>query len=262
MPIISPHAIVESSAELAADVQVGPFCYIGPKVRIYRGCVIENNVTIVGRTVLGENCHVFPMSLIGAPAGDEPVVAQFAARPTDGETIIGPSNSIREHVTIYAGLLQPTRLGSDNLIMIDCHVGEGATIGNHCIFANCTHLDRGAIIEDYIRTSGFAVVAPGVRVGAYTFIAGFTGIDRDSPPFAMVQGHPYRVRGVNTHNLKRCGFGDDDIQSLKDAFREIFNGNDEGYDEKVVHRLAAKTDLNPHVRRVIEALTKPSAGRR
>lgn len=250
MSKISPHAIVEQGAKLAADVQVGPFSYIGPKVKIGPGCIIENNVTVIGQTQLGERNHVFPMAVIGAPTDTGAA----------GKVAIGDANSIREHVTIYGGKSKPTTLGRDNLVMIDCQIGAGAVIGDHCIFANCTHIGAEARIEDYLHTSSFIAVEPGVRVGAYTFIAAFAGIDHDAPPFAMVQGFPFRVRSVNAHKLKRCGFDDKDIQALKEAFREIFNGDDPN--AQAVDEFAARGDLNPHVRHLVESLQASAKGRR
>jgi len=253
MPTISPNAIVAQGAQLAGDVVVGSFSYIGPQVTLSAGCIIENNVSITGRTTLGPRNHVFPMAVIGA--SQDGCDAQT-------ECVTGEDNCIREHVTIYGGVGAPTRLGSDILIMIDSHVGGGATIGDHCIFANCSHVACEAVVEDYVRTSGFAAIDRGVRVGAYSFIGGFTGIDRDAPPFAMLLGFPYRVRGVNTQNLKRCGFCDDDIQALKDAFREIFNGQCEGPNEQAIARMLAETNLNPRIRRLIDAIQAGERRRR
>jgi UDP-N-acetylglucosamine acyltransferase len=253
MPKISPQAIVEKGAQLADDVVVGPFCYIGPRVRLGAGCVVENGATVVGRTVLGRNNHVFPLCVIGAGADEG----------EDASCVLGDANAIREHVTIRGGTsARPTRIGRDNLIMVDCHVGPGAVVGDHCIFANCTHLLEGAGVEDYVRTSGYTVVEAGAKVGAYTFIAGFAGIDRDAPPFAIVQGFPFRVRGVNTENLKRCGFGEEDIRALKQAFHEIFSGGDGRPDEEAIQQIARDPQANPHVLRLLETLPRPKGGRK
>ncbi|HUS47517.1 MAG TPA: hypothetical protein VM098_05330 [Phycisphaerae bacterium] len=242
---ISSKAVVEPSAEIADDVRIGPFTYVGGGVRIGAGCIIKNNVTITGRTTLGARSSVFPMAVIGvSPSGEE----------ADGECIIGEANAIREFVTIYAGRARPTRLGIDNLLMIGSVVEAGATVGNHGIFANCTHICEGAIVEDYVRASAFPVIEPGVRVGAYTFINGYAGVDRNVPPFAIVEGMPVRVRGVNAENLKRCGFGDQDIRALKEAFRELFNGSSAQADAAAIARLESQGQLNPHVRGLIEAV--------
>lgn len=244
---------MEKGAEIAHDVKIGAFSYIGAKVKIAAGCVIANNVTIIGKTTLGEKNSVYPMAVIGAAPDN-------SGKP--GECYIGKANAIREHVTVYAGLRKPTQIGTNNLIMISCQVGPGCTMGDHGIFANCTQIGAGAVVEDYVRASGFTNIEPGVTVGAYTFTAGFAGVHQDAPPFAIVQGFPFRVRGVNTENLRRCGFTDEDIHALRSAFRELFNGTGCAADEDVMKRMLGQKDLNPQVRRAINAIraAKPSPG--
>ena len=252
MAKISAQAIVEKGAQLADDVVVGPFSYIGPRVRIGAGCIVENNVSVLGATSLGRNNHVFPLCVIGAGADADP----------SGACVIGDANAIREHVTICCGKKEPTRIGRDNLIMIDSHVGAGAVVGDHCIFANCTHVSAGGKVEDYVRTSAFTLVEPGAKVGAYTFVLGFAGIDRDAPPFAIVQGFPFRVRGVNAQNLRRCGFEQEDIEALKQAFHEIFDGESLHPDEEAIAKLARSPKANPHVLKLLETLRRPRGGKR
>lgn len=251
MPEISPKAIVEPAAVLADDARVGPFAYVGPDVRIAPGCVIENNATVVGRTALGSRTRVFPMAVVGAPAPGE---------DAPGECFLGEANAVREHVTIYAGIDSATRIGNHNLIMIASQIGSGAVIGDHGIFDNCSQIGAQADIEDYVRTSGFAAVLPGAKVGAYSFIAAYAGVVRDAPPYAMLQGFPVRVRGVNTRNLKACGFGEDDIHALKAAFRELFNGRAGEVNARALKRLAADPDTNPHVRKLVRALREARDG--
>ena len=250
MPQISRYAVAESGAHLAEDVQVGPFAYVGPEVVLGPGCVLDAGATVTGRTSLGAKCRVFPMAVVGAAPEGSPV----------GQCVMGEANTIREHVTVCGGAEEPTRIGNDNLIMIGCLIGPGVIIGDHGIFTNYTHVSGPSVIEDYVRTSAFTTVLPGARVGAYSFLAGYTGIEGTAPPFAMLQGYPYRVRGVNTENLRRCGFGDDDIRALKEAFRQLFNGTAGRPEEKLIRKMLAQKDLNPHVRRMIESTYAPAKG--
>jgi len=245
MANISPLAIVAESARLADDVRIGAFTYVGPDVEIAAGCVVGSNVTITGRTSLGQATHVFPMAVIGTPGGGQ---------TESGECVIGEANTIREHATIYCGKGDRTEIGSDNLIMIGCIVGSGAVIANHGIFDNCCHIGPGAVIGDYVRMSGFAAVCPGNSVGDYAFVTGYSSVDRDAPPYSRVQGSPIRVRGVNTTNLKRCGFGDDDIHAIKAAFRDLFNGSNDNVNKQALERL--RRDGNPYVRRLAEAVAE------
>jgi UDP-N-acetylglucosamine acyltransferase len=179
----------------------------------------------------------------------------------DGQCILGEANAVREHVTIFAGPEAPTRIGNHNLIMIASQIGAGAVIGDHGIFDNCSRIGPGAVIEDYVRMSGFAAVSEGVRVGAYSFVAGYAGVQRDAPPYAMLQGFPVRVRGLNTRNLKACGFGEGDIHELKNAFRELFGGRDGTANRKALKRLEASARRNRHVRKLLEAVRDGAGGK-
>jgi UDP-N-acetylglucosamine acyltransferase len=251
MPEVSRHAVVDGSAELAEDVRVGPFAYVGPGVRLGPGCIIDPSATVIGRSTLGAKCHVFPHAIVGLAETED----------QEAQCLIGQANHIREHVTIYGGVERPTILGDDNLIMIGCRIGAGARVGSHCILSNCTQIDRLATIEDYVGTSAFTFVGPGAAVGTYSYVVGFTGVDGAAPPFAMVQGFPFRVRGVNSEKLRRCGFGDDDIRALKDAFRQLFNHTGARVDSAALKRLAGEQGLNAHVRRLVEALRAHGGGR-
>jgi len=244
MAKISKLSVVEKGARLADDVVVGPFCYVGGKVEIASGCVLENNVTIVGRTAIGEDTRIFPMSMIGMTEdGDE-----------DGVCVIGKANAVREHVTILAGTTErPTELGTGNLIMVGCNISGSVRVGNHVILANCTNLGSRSVVEDYVRMSAFSYLCEDIIVGSYAFVAGLIIIDRNIPDYSMVQGVPPRVRGVNTHNLKACGFGEGDIRELKRVFRDLFNGGDH-LNEKVLAELDAQENLNVYVRKVVDTI--------
>lgn len=213
MPQISPHAIVECPANLAEDVVVGPFARIGPEVRIGPGVRVDNNVTINGLVEIGRDNHVYPFAIIGQDGGD------------GGPIVIGQSNRIREHVVISSAPVGGrTVIGDRNLIMVGCCVEAGASIAHDAILGNYTHLAEGARVESFVHTGGFTALEPRCTVGAYTFTSGYAGINRDTPPFATVQGFPFRIRGVNVVKLRRCGLAEETINALKDAFRELFNG--------------------------------------
>lgn len=246
MPQISPYAIVECPANLADDVTVGPFACVGPDVRIGSGTRIENNVTLTGQVDIGRDNHVFPFAVIGQPAGE--------GQPA-GRVVIGDRNSIREHVVICAGPAG-TRIGSDNLIMIGCHLAGDAAVGDQVILGNFTQVAERSRVEDWVRTSGFTGTRPGTTIGAYTFTSGFAGIDRNAPPFAMVQGFPFRVRGVNAQNLKRCGFDESAIADLKDAFRGLFNGEGGPVDPELIEELASREPLAEPVRYLLDFLRR------
>ncbi len=220
MPEISPKAVVARPDGLADDVVVGPFSYLGPEVAVGAGTVIASNVTILGKTRIGPNCRLFPGCVIGMPA-------QGLTDDQGGTCEIDADNVIREHVTIEAGADPDgpgTLIGTSNMLMVGCHVGHDARLTGEGLFANFTRIKHHCRIEEFVRTSGFTDILAYATVGAYTFTTGYASIDRDAPPYAIVQGIPFRVRSVNVTNLQRCGFDSELIAALKSAFRALFNG--------------------------------------
>ncbi len=254
MPKISSKAIVSNPAGLADDVEVGPFSFIGPDVVVAAGVVIANNVTITGRTRIGRSCRLFP----GCVVGCTPTKSDAAGV---GPCRIGANNIIREHVTIESGLDEKTGtiLGDNNMLMVGCHVGHDADLAGEGLFANFTRIEHHARIEKYVRTSGFTSIAPYVTVGAYTFTTGYSGIDRDAPPFAIVQGYPFCVRNINKENLRRCGFTPQTIDFLKKAFRMIFNGRTPLPDPEQLSAVEQAFD-DEHVAELVASLRRSAAG--
>lgn len=247
---ISPQAIIEKGATIGQNVSIGPFSYIGAKVTLGDGCVIENNVTIIGKTEIGQDSHISAMAVIGSSRDKNDI----------GQCQIGKACKIREHVTIYAGKDKPTIIGDDNLIMIASVVGQGVTIGHHGIFANYTYFGDKCSVDDYVHTSAFVTIG-GYRVGAYTFIAGYVDVNRDVPPFAIVQGAPFRVRGVNITGLQRCGFSEDDVSAIKTAIRELFNGEGMEANPQVLARLSAESSPDSHVGSLCRFVRESAGGK-
>ena len=50
-------------------------------------------------------------------------------------------------------------------------------------------------------------------------------IDRDVPPFMLVEGNPSKVRSLNLVGLKRSGLDADEMKLLKQAFRLLYRSD-------------------------------------
>ena len=131
--MIHSTAVIDSGAELAADVRVGPYTVIGPDVVVGAGTEIGSHVVINGPTRIGRENRFFQFASIGEAPQDK----KYAGEPTRLE--IGDRNVIREFVTINRGTVQDrgvTSLGDDNWIMAYVHIAHDCRIGNQTIFAN------------------------------------------------------------------------------------------------------------------------------
>jgi UDP-N-acetylglucosamine acyltransferase len=220
MPLIHPKAFVEDGAQLADDVTVGPFAYIGGNVVLGPGCIVHHHASIEGQTTTGANNHFFPNCVIGGIPQD------LKYRGGDCKLVIGNNNRFREASTVHIGTELGggvTRIGDHNLIMVAAHIAHDCIIGNHCILANAVLLAGHVVLEDFVTLSGGAAITHFVTVGQHAFVGGFSGVQRDAPPYMTVNGHPAAVRGVNRNGLKRRGFSDGQLEALKTAYRLLFS---------------------------------------
>jgi len=118
---ISPLAVVDPKAELAADVEICPFCYVGPDAVIGGGTVLHPGATVVGRTRVGRGNVLFSHACVGAPPQD----ISYHDEPT--EVVIGDENIFRECVTVHRGTSKDagvTRIGNRCYLMACSHVAH------------------------------------------------------------------------------------------------------------------------------------------
>lgn len=220
--LIHPTAVIHPKADLHPTVQVGPYAVIGEQVKVGEGTVIGAHVVVDGQTEIGARNRIFP----GAAIGLEPQDLKYDGSPNLVK--IGNDNHIREYVTIHqatnAG--EMTTIGNGNLLMAYVHVGHNCVIDNHVIIANSVALAGHVHIESRARLSGVLGVHQFVHIGRWAMIGGMSRIDRDVPPYMLVEGNPSRVRSLNLVGLRRAGIAEEEggktFQALKKAFRILY----------------------------------------
>jgi len=216
---ISKLAVISPKAELADDVEIGPFCYVGPGVVLESGTVLHHRVTVVGHTRVGRNNVIYPNATVGTPPQDK----TYRDEPT--RVVMGDGNVIRECVTIHRGSTKEegvTCVGNRCYLMAcshvahDCVLGDGVVFGNNVLVGGHVHVDDGANLN------GGAAVHPFTTIGRLSYIGGLTRIVQDVPPFLIVEGHPSRVRGINSVGMRRAGISPDVIEAMAKAYRRIY----------------------------------------
>jgi len=218
MPTIHPTALVDSGAQLADDVTVGPYAIIGPHVRLGAGTIIGPHAVVDGWTTIGARCRVFTGAVIGSISQD----LKFAGQRS--YLTMGDDNTIREYATLNRGTGEEsaTRLGHGNFIMAYAHVAHDCVIGDRCIIANGGTLGGHVTLEDQAVVGGLAAVHQFVRVGRLAIIGGCSKVVQDIVPYALCDGHPARIYGLNVVGLRRSGVPSTTRRQLQQAFRLLF----------------------------------------
>ncbi len=219
MALIHATALVDPAAELANDVNIGPYVVIGPKVRIGAGSRIGAHCVVEGCTTIGRDNNIFQFASVGAAPQDK----KYAGEPTCLE--IGDGNTIREFCTLNTGTVQGagvTRVGDDNWIMAYVHIAHDCQVGSHTIIANSTQLGGHVHLGDWAFLGGLSGVHQFVRVGAHAMTGFQTRLAQDLPPFVTAAGNPASATGINAEGLRRRGFSPERIAQVKQVHRLIY----------------------------------------
>jgi UDP-N-acetylglucosamine acyltransferase len=255
MKRIHPTAIVDPAAELADGVEIGPFCIVGANVRLGEGVVMRSHAVISGYTEVGRETQIFPFAALG----EAPQDVKHKGEPTRLE--IGARNMIREQVTIHPGTAVgggTTRVGDDNLILVNAHIGHDCMVGSHVIMANNVMLAGHVVVEDFVYLAGGVAVQQHVRVGESVMVGGLSGLTQDAAPFTLVNGWPARVIKMNRINLERRGIPAERIEDVEKAFRLIFRDGLKAHDAYA--RVRAELPNSPEAERMVAFLEKSEHG--
>ena len=253
--MIDPRAVIDPSACLADDVEVGPYAIIGPDVTIGPGCRIGPHVVIKGPTVIGRDNRFFQFSSIG----EDPQDKKFNGEQTRLE--IGDRNVFREHVTVNRGTVQDgglTTIGDDNWIMVGVHIAHDCHVGNQTIFSNNASLAGHVRVEDHAILGGFTLVHQFCALGAHCFTAMGSVIPKDVPPYVLVSGHMAQPYGLNTEGLRRRGFSAQARQALQRAYKVIYKSGLTIAEARV--RLAEMAEEAPEIAPLCEFLARSTRG--
>ena len=219
MTTIHPQALVDSKAELAEDVQVGPFAIIGPDVKIGAGTVVGPHAMLKGPTTVGMRNQIFQFASVGEDCQDK----KYKGERT--ELVIGDDNIIREGVTLHRGTFQDrgiTHIGSNNLFMCYVHVAHDCVVGDNIIMANNTaiaghvHIGNGAIL------GGGTLVHQFCRIGQFAMTAAGTVVLQDIPAFVTCSGNRAEAHGMNIEGMRRRGVDSDVINRLREAYKTVY----------------------------------------
>lgn len=217
---ISHLASVDPRADIAQDVEIGPFCYIGPHVSIGRGCKLDSHVTIVGDTTIGQRNRFFPNAVIGA----EPQDISYQESLT--RVVIGDDNLFREGVTVNRGAEKEdhtTRIGNRNMLMANSHVAHNCHIQNGVILVNGVLLGGHVHVHDGAIISGNCVVHHFSSIGRLSFVSGGCRVPQDVPPFMLAAGSDNpTLKTINLVGMQRAGISRETISLIKKAFKLLF----------------------------------------
>jgi len=211
--------VVDPRAQLANDVEIGPYVIVGAGVKIDAGSKIQSHAVVEGLTTLGRGNVVFPFATVGTIPQD----LKYRGEPS--ELIIGDNNTIREFASLNPGTAgggMITRVGSQNLLMMYCHIAHDCIVGNRNVIANGATLGGHVVIEDNVIVGGLVGIHQFVRIGSGAILGAGSMVSKDVPPFCNATGDRAKLHGLNVEGMKRRGFEQAKIDAIHQAYRIVF----------------------------------------
>ena len=168
-------------------------------VTIGEGCEIADTAILTGPLTIGDRVYIGAYAVIGAPAqhrGSYPCSLDSKHR-AEGVTI-GDGACVREFVQVHQGILRPTIVGGDSLLMAGAHIAHDSQLGRDVTMGSFSILGGFTIIDDEATFGQGVVTHPWIIIGERAMVGLNSSVVKDVDPFAKVAGSPARLLGSNT----------------------------------------------------------------
>ena len=244
--MIHSTAIISKKSKISENVNIGPYCVIGPDVEIDTNTILHSHVNIVGNTKIGKNNEIFPFASIGTNPQD------LKYKGESNSIIIGDNNKLREYVNINPGTSQGgtvTKLGNNNLLMVYCHVAHDCILGDNIVLANNVQVGGHVTIEDNAIIGGSCAIHQFSRIGKLAIVGGMTGVLSDIIPFGLSLGNRNNLVGLNLIGLRRAKISNENIKMLQKFYDTVFCNKNFRVN---IENLDADIKENKYVKTIIE----------
>lgn len=226
-PGIHPSAVVDESAEIGAEVSIGPLCVVGPGAAIGARTRLLSQATVARGARLGEDCLIYPGARIGeevvlgravivqcnavvgaegfsyvsrepnalelAQAMDGEVRAQngpVLRMPSMGTVVLEDEVEIGAGTTIDRATLGATRIGARTKIDNQVQVGHNCIVETDCLMSGQSGLSGSVRLGQGAIVGGKAGIADHRKVGKSAMVAAASGVGADIPDGEIWLGYP------------------------------------------------------------------------
>lgn len=204
-----PTALIDPSASIADDAEIGPYAVLGADVVLGAGTRVEAHAVIGAGVVVGRDCFIGPHATVGfalignrvrlfagcrigqegfgfAPDGQ----GGYLTVPQLGRVVLEDDVEVGANSTIDRGSMHDTVIGAgsrlDNLVQI----GHNVRLGRGCVIVAQVGISGSTTLGDHVMVAGQAGLAGHLSVGSQARIGAQSGVMADIPAKTSVMGSP------------------------------------------------------------------------
>jgi len=206
---VSPLAVVDPTARIAADVDIHPLATVGADVEIGSGATIHSgarimagcrigagttvfpNAVLYDNTIVGARCLIHANAVLGGYGfGYKVAAGSYCLSAQLGWVELSDDVEIGAGTTIDRGTYGPTSIGAgtklDNLVMI----AHNCRLGRHNMICSQVGVAGSTTTGDWVVMAGQVGVRDHVHIGDKAVLGARSGVSNDVPSGVTVLGEP------------------------------------------------------------------------
>ena len=207
---IGPYAIVGARAQVGDGTVVGPHCYIGTDAAIGAGSFLREHVSIGARVRIGERFFAHPGVRLGGDGfsfvtpeksdveeareslGDNVEATQQAWHRIHslGGIVIGDDVEIGVNTAIDYGTIRPTKVGDRTKIDNLVHIAHNVVVGNDCLICGQVGIAGSSVIGDGCVFGGQVGISDNLKIGDRVICGASSKVLSNIPAGRVVLGYP------------------------------------------------------------------------
>jgi len=97
-------------------------------------------------------------------------------------------------------------------------------------------------IGDWAILGGLSAVHQWTRIGAHSFLGGFSALTKDLIPYGLAVGNRATLEGLNLTGLRRRNFNNEEIKKVKKAYSILFENGENEFKDRIEKLKSEKID--------------------
>jgi UDP-3-O-[3-hydroxymyristoyl] glucosamine N-acyltransferase len=188
---IGPGATIAANASIGANCTIYPGCYVGEGVTIGDDCTLFPNVVVYDSCALGSRVTIHAGSVIGEDGlGYASVNQKWIKIPQVGRAVIGDDVEIGANCAVDRATLGQTEIGPGTKFGNTVVIGHGTKIGPDCLFVGHVGLAGSVTVGRHVTLAGQVGVAGHLSIGDNVRVGAQAGVSGDIEPDVEVLGSP------------------------------------------------------------------------
>ena len=194
---IGAHSVVGEGCYIGNDVTIGNHARMYPRVVVYHGCMIGDNLIAHSGAVIGSDGFGIAMDQ-----------GRWIKIPQIGRVVIGNDVEIGANTTIDRGAMEDTVIEDDVKLDNLIQIAHNVRIGAHTAIAGCAGIAGSATIGKYCMIGGGAGIVGHINIADHVEIAAFSMISKSineagsySAAYPFSKSEDWRKNAVHLRHL-------------------------------------------------------------